>query len=189
MKRQWILKSGLIPILLQTMQRLLKIGDTVSVLDENLKGIVVAVTENTALLQDEYGFEREYKHSELVKYDSILAKDRTMISKHPIKKKKPRIQQEIKSTLVVDLHHKQSNTIKHTILEGQLRKFKSHLNKAIRNRIEIITFIPGVGEGVLRKSIESILNKNHINYSDAPYRKYGNGAIEVHLTGIHKIIK
>ena len=175
-------------LLLQIMQRLFKIGDSVSVLDEDLKGIVVAVTEKTALLQDAYGFEVEYKHSELVKYDNILAKDRTTISKHPIKKKKLKIQKEIKSTLVVDLHHKQSTTIKHTILEGQLRKFKSHLNKAIRNRIGIITFIPGVGEGVLRKSIESILNKNHINYSDAPYRKYGNGAIEVHLTGVTKTI-
>ena len=171
------------------MSTLIKIGDTVSVLDENIKGVVVAVTEKTALLQDEYGFEREYEHSELVKYDSILAKDRTTISKHPIQKKKTNIQKEIKSAIVVDLHHKQSNAIKHTILEGQLRKFKSHLNKAIRNRIGIITFIPGVGEGVLRNSIESILNKNHIKYTNAPYHKYGNGAIEVHLTGIHKIIK
>ncbi len=176
-------------LLLQTMQRLFKIGDSVSVLDENIKGVVVAITEKSVLIQDENGFEIEYSNSELVRYNSILAKDLTTISKHPIKKKKPTNKKKIKSAIVIDLHHNQATTIKHRILEGQLRKFKMHLNKAIRNRTEMITFIVGVGEGILRKNIESILKKNHIKYSDAPYSKYGNGAVEAHLTGIHKIIK
>lgn len=171
------------------MQRPFKIGDLVSVLDENIKGTVIAVNEKTVILQDEYGFKREYKHAELVKYDNALNEDQTPIKKQSFKQQKTKVQKDIKNTLVVDLHYQHTTSIKHRILEGQIRKFKSHVNKAIRNRIGIITFIVGVGEGVLRKSIESILKKNNIQFSDAPYRKYGNGAIEVHLTGIDEILK
>jgi len=172
------------------MTNTIKIGDRVAVLDDNIKGKVIAVTGKLVLLQDQNGFQREYNSDELVKYDNMLNEDQTIISKHPIKKSKKITIKKVRTNLnVVDLHHNQVGLSKHIILESQLRKFKIHLNKAIRNRIGIITFISGVGEGILRNNIESILKKHHINYSDAPYHKYGNGAIEVYLKGIDKTIK
>jgi len=176
-------------LLLQLMSTMIKKGDLVSVIDEDIQGTVVSVSENILLILDQNGFERSYNKKELVKYDTLLSKDSSTIRKHPVQKKKKTISKEIKNSLVIDLHHNRPSTIQHTILESQLRKFKLHVNKAIRSRAGMITFIVGVGEGILRKNIESALKKNHIKYCDAPYHTYGNGAIEVHLTGVYNTIK
>ena len=50
------------------MQKQLHIGDTVSVLDENLKGKVVAINGSSILIVDADSFERNYQLNELVIY-------------------------------------------------------------------------------------------------------------------------
>jgi hypothetical protein len=170
------------------MSNRIKIGDTVSVLDDDIEGKVIATDGMLVLLLDQNGFEREYKSDELVKYDRALDEDRTPIKKQVISNKTHKNKKASKNLNVIDLHHNSVGLAEHTILESQLKKFKLHLNKAIRNRTNIITFIPGIGEGILRNNIERILNKNQIKYCDAPYHKFGNGAVEVHLKGVTKVV-
>lgn len=171
------------------MQRQFKIGDIVSAIDDAIKGKIIAIDGNEIAIEDSDGFERVFQANELIVYDSKLADDRSLSSRHLYKENPKRIKREEDfNPVVIDLHHNRSGLAKHAILESQLRKFKSHLNKAIRNRVAIITFIPGVGEGILRNNIESILKKYHIKFSDAPYYKYGDGAIEVYLKDVSKTI-
>ena len=69
------------------------------------------------------------------------------------------------------------------ILEIQLRHFENALEKAVIKGIDEITFIHGVGNGILRNKIHKKLSQYpHIRYfEDAMKEKFGFGATKVHL--------
>ena len=53
---------------------------------------------------------------------------------------------------------------------------------AIRNRIQKVVFIHGVGEGVLKLELESLVRRyDNLKYYDADFQKYGRGASEVYI--------
>ncbi|MEI6815654.1 MAG: DUF2027 domain-containing protein [Bacteroidota bacterium] len=91
------------------------------------------------------------------------------------------------TTMEVDLHIEEliddirgmSNA---EIIKIQLRHFDHKLNEAITNKMRSIVFIHGIGKGVLKNEIISILDTmDGITYSSASMQKYGNGATEVFL--------
>ena len=68
---------------------------------------------------------------------------------------------------------------KHNI---QLRFFRTCLNHAILNNMKKVIFIHGVGRGVLKSEIQRELDQyDNLSYMDAPFSKYGAGAIEVYF--------
>jgi hypothetical protein len=68
------------------------------------------------------------------------------------------------------------------ILEYQKNYFFRCLESAIACGFLKVTFIHGVGNGVLREVLMDILkNQEGIEVFDAPMQKYGVGAIEVHI--------
>ncbi len=161
------------------MKKRIEIGDHVSVVEDTLKGIVTAITTLGVTFLDNHGFERTYSSDELVVYDHTL----TLSQKKIVNKESPSTKnlQPIKkrSTLIIDLHYKGVINEQKSILEKQLHQFQHHLVKAKHQKQKSIIFIHGVGNGILRKSIEKILQKKSLSYSDAPYHTYGYGAIEV----------
>lgn len=68
------------------------------------------------------------------------------------------------------------------ILEYQKNYFIRCLESAIAGEFLKVTFIHGVGNGVLKEVLLDILKKQEgIEVFDAPLQKYGVGAIEVHI--------
>jgi dsDNA-specific endonuclease/ATPase MutS2 len=68
------------------------------------------------------------------------------------------------------------------ILDFQKSYFERCLESAIANHFLKVTFIHGVGNGVLRENILSVLEKYEgIEVLDAPMQKYGVGAVEVRI--------
>jgi hypothetical protein len=68
------------------------------------------------------------------------------------------------------------------ILEYQKNYFVRCLESAIANGFLKVTFIHGVGNGILREVLMDYLKKQEgIEVFDAPMQKYGVGAIEVHI--------
>jgi hypothetical protein len=66
------------------------------------------------------------------------------------------------------------------IISLQLKHFQYEMDKAILNHLHKITFIHGVGEGVLKSAIrEDLKNYQGIDVNDAPVEKFGYGATEV----------
>ena len=64
----------------------------------------------------------------------------------------------------------------------QLDTARRQLEFAIRKRIPKMVFIHGVGEGVLRQELETLLGRyNNIQFYDADYKTYGIGATEVRI--------
>ena len=90
-----------------------------------------------------------------------------------------------KNTAEVDLHiesivddHSKLNTPQ--ILEKQRRLFIQCLEGAIEEKLQKVIFIHGVGNGILKKEIHSLLKQYpNVSYFDASMQKYGCGATEV----------
>lgn len=68
------------------------------------------------------------------------------------------------------------------ILEFQKNYFEQCLQSALVNHFLKVTFIHGVGNGVLRETLLGMLkNYEGIEVTDAPMAKYGMGAIEIRI--------
>jgi len=86
---------------------------------------------------------------------------------------------------IIDLHIeellKDHNEMTNSqIISYQLKKFQYEMDQAIINHYYKITFIHGVGEGILKSAIREELKKYaDIKFSEAPYEKFGHGATEV----------
>lgn len=85
----------------------------------------------------------------------------------------------------VDLHlHEITDTERfvtdHEKLQYQLSYFRKCMDEAIVYRIKKVIFIHGVGKGTLKQEIVRMLKGyERIKYYDAPFKRYGVGALVV----------
>lgn len=89
----------------------------------------------------------------------------------------------------VDLHIEKlvadhSNMSNSEMLRIQLKTFDAHLNQAIASGMDEITFVHGIGNGVLRKEIHKILSQmGNIKYfQDSHKDRFGYGATLVRIS-------
>lgn len=174
----------------------LQIGNKVAVLDDVIKGEVVAVAKNLVTIVTKDGMHFRFEAKELVK----IEKEQHELSKflninNPLLKEKVNEKSTKKSAftkqknevvLEVDLHINQlvksiKNLDNFDMLNLQLDTAKRKLEFAINKRISKIIFIHGVGEGVLKSELIRLLSKYPVKFYDASYRKYGLGATEVYI--------
>ena len=174
----------------------LEIGNKVAVLDDVLKGMVIAINGDEISIETSDGMIFKFSSSELVKVDieqhelskfsginNVLLKEK--ISQNP--SKKSLFKKEKKEVILeVDLHINKlvksiRNLDNYDILNLQLDTAKSKIEFAISKRILKIVFIHGVGEGILKSELQSLLNKYPVKHYDASYKKYGLGATEVYI--------
>ena len=68
------------------------------------------------------------------------------------------------------------------MISVQKNTITNSISHAKKSRIKTIIFIHGVGQGVLKKELISILkNTGNLSWYDASFQKYGVGATEVTL--------
>lgn len=173
-----------------------KVGDKVAVLDDVIKGIVVAIKKNEIEIKDNSGFIFNYLASDLVKIEvdqNELTKysdinNELLQSKIQEKKPKKSLFTSSKNEIVleVDLHiHQLTNSTRgmdnFDMLTLQLDTARRKLEYAVQKKISKIVFIHGVGEGVLKTELQYLFNKYPVKYYDASYQKYGLGATEVYI--------
>ena len=176
----------------------MKIGDKVSVLDEDVSGKIIAVIGDVITIIDTDGFEAQYAKKELVT-DNFTVSEFEMtphnisdiISEKQSKKNtnSKRIKPKVRNLppMVVDLHihqliSKSKGLNNFEMLTIQLDEAKRQLNFAISKKIQRIVFIHGVGEGVLRIELEYLFKRyENLKFYDADYQKYGVGATEVYV--------
>ena len=174
----------------------LEIGNKVAVLDDVLKGVIVDIKESIICVKTDDGMIFNFDKRELVK----IEQEQHELSKfsdinNPLLKEKITSQKSKKSAFIkdknevileVDLHINQlvksvRGLDNYDMLNLQLDTAKSKVEYAISKRIPKIVFIHGVGEGVLKSELNSLLNKYPVKYYDASYKKYGLGATEVYI--------
>mgnify|MGYP005842480939 CR=1 FL=1 len=168
-----------------------KIGDVVETLDDNIKGVVVAVENEVLKIQTEDDFEMLFKPEELIKIPeselNIIDEDLYEVIQQELKNPKKSISKKEKKPqrIEIDLHiHELIDDARHLsnfeILNIQLNKAKSQLEWAINKRLKYVVFIHGVGQGVLKAELQTLFRRyDNIEFYDANYQTYGLGATEV----------
>jgi len=178
---------------------MLRIGDRVMVLDEDLRGVILHIASNKILVGTDDGFELTYLSHELLKIEDTtdLSRSITRHNIHDVLKEKqlPKSRSFVKEkksrknefALEIDLHIEKLIPAKkglsnYEILTIQTDTAIRQLEFAIKNRIPKVVFIHGVGEGVLKAELDFILGRyDGLYYQDADYQKYGLGATEVYI--------
>ncbi len=172
-----------------------KKGQKVSFIDDAMTGIVLAVGQNNIKIETEDGFIIEAQASELVVEegfddmdlsDALIAERKREDEQQLRTKKTSSKREKTFPPMEVDLHSHQltdneKGMNKYDILNLQMDTARSQLEFAIRKGIQKIVFIHGVGEGVLRMELETLLSRYDVKFYDADYRKYGLGATEVYI--------
>jgi dsDNA-specific endonuclease/ATPase MutS2 len=177
---------------------MIKIGDIVSIIDEDRQGKVVAIKPgNIVVVADEDAFELEYELHELIvigdrskedkvnlEYERSLDsgennKDKVHRKLNPVKHKKDVVEVDLHIEELVEDHRGWTNA---EIIAYQLDKFESVLNAAFQTRKRKIVAIHGRGDGILRSEIRKKLQDYPgIEVHDASYKTYGQGATEILL--------
>ncbi|MDP3312117.1 Smr/MutS family protein [Lutibacter sp.] len=178
-----------------------KVGDAVAVLDDVIKGTVIAVFQHKITIETNDGFPFDFSpkelvvigenHAELSKYsdvsnDILMEKINEKTTNKNALKFKSSLKPNSQPPMEVDLHIHQlipstRGMDNFDILTIQLDTAKRQIEFAIKNRIQRIVFIHGKGEGVLKSELEYLFKKHNVTWYDAPYDKYGTGATEVYV--------
>ena len=173
----------------------MKKGDKVSVLDDAIDGVIVDIKGTDITIETTDGFNLTFKSNELIKTgeskmnisfnkaqvigEKEVAKPNYINKEKKSKKELPVPEFDLHIEKLVKNYKSLSN---YDILTRQLDTAKYHIEFAIRNRIPKIVFIHGVGEGVLKSDLDSLLGRyDNIIFQDANYQKYGQGATEVYF--------
>lgn len=170
----------------------IKVGDTVSFLNEVGKGKVIKIlNKHQALILTEDGFENVYNLAELIgvseethteaafKYIPGHNKQEPLIkktSKYHKKNNDKVWEVDLHIENIVKNHRHLSN---YEIVQIQISHCEFTIKKAIKNNVCSLIVIHGKGEGVLKEEVRKILKKYPVETMDADYRTYGLGATEV----------
>ena len=177
---------------------MLKRGDKVAVLDDELEGTVVSLEEDQVKIKTSEGFMLDFEQNELVKIEgsedfipndpeviSEIIKEKESFKKPKSRRTKPK--ERNVPPMEVDLHIEKlvrsfRGMSNYDILTLQLETAKRQLEFAMRKRISKVVFIHGVGEGVLKAELDFLLGRyDNLKFYDADYQKYGLGATEVYF--------
>ncbi len=178
-----------------------KVGDSVAVIDDIIKGKVIEVHTGKIVIETSDGFPFDFSPKELViirenqhdlsKFSDISNENLLEKINHSSKKRntlkfKTDSKKGEQPPMEVDLHiHNLTASVKgmdnYDMLNLQINEAKHKLEFAIKNRIPKIVFIHGVGEGVLKTELEFLFNNYQVNWYEASFQKYGLGATEVYI--------
>ncbi len=161
----------------------MKIGDLVSVIDENLSGKVTSTKGNIVVFKDEYGFTHQFDKAKLVVQNHEIYKHITIENKFEYTKvasKKHR-----KNHLVLDLHFNKlvKNTADYDSFERlfmQKEKLLETLEFCRENKVKKLEIIHGLGDGVVQRMVHQTLeSQTNIDFHDRAVLKEESGAVIV----------
>lgn len=174
-----------------------QVGARVEVLDDAIKGSIIELGDNWALVETSEGFDMKFSFDELVLIDDestlkvsnidvyhALSQKQPKVKKRSFtKKKKLREIPPMEVDLHIDKLTRQSKSMTNfDMLNLQLDTARRQLEFAISKRIQKVVFIHGIGEGVLKSELHFLLSRyDSISYYDANYQQYGLGATEVYI--------
>ncbi|MGB5983106.1 MAG: Smr/MutS family protein [Nonlabens sp.] len=163
-----------------------KKGDRVSVVDEDLCGVVAFAKAEQVTFHCQDGFSHTRSITELIA-DRPLPDLNSNDFEVKNEEKPKKIKKAVEKIIEVDLHlHEivkfENQLSNHDKVLAQLNYARKKFEAAELRGVQKIIFIHGVGKGRLKAELLKFLRgKTSINFYDADYRKYGRGATEVNF--------
>jgi len=161
----------------------MKIGDKVSVVDEDLTGVVTSVNGNIVVFKDDYGFTYQYPKEKLVPKNTDLYENIKVV-------KKPEPQKNIskkhqKNQLVLDLHF--HNLVKNPNDYDSFERLfiqKEKLMEVIafcrKNNLKRLEIVHGIGDGVLQRMVFDVLeSQSNLDFYNKDILHDQSGAVMV----------
>ncbi|RLD85114.1 MAG: DNA mismatch repair protein MutS [Bacteroidetes bacterium] len=173
--------------------RIFKLGDKVAMLNEPISGTIIKISKEQVVILAEDDFEYECNISEIVQNSNLIDLLDEVMSENinPKKTVYPNPGSKVKNNnkseiFEVDLHiyelvSSEKGMSNFEMLQIQISTAKNNLEMAIRNRQQRIVFIHGIGAGILKNELYKLFKKYPLEYYDASYQKYGQGATEVFI--------
>jgi dsDNA-specific endonuclease/ATPase MutS2 len=175
-----------------------KVGDQVEAIDDQIAGRVLKVNATGEItVMDEHGFEFVFRSSELMHVTPVDLHKQVEVSpdvahsktenKTEKNKRSKRHKRKADQIRVIDLHiHHLIDSTKgmsnYDMLNLQLETAKRFLDKAIENHVHYVVFVHGVGEGVLKMELHTLLRRyDNLEFYEADYKTYGFGATEARI--------
>lgn len=161
----------------------MKIGDKVSVIDENLRGKVLTIIANQVKIEDEHGFTYNFSKDKLTIIDANLYEKSPIIRKNEASKVISK--KHNKEPLKLDLHFELlvKNPSGYDAFERlmiQREKLEETIDFCRKNHIKKLQIIHGIGDGVLQKMVYDILEGlTNVEYDSDGFFFHQSGNVEV----------
>lgn len=163
----------------------MKIGDKISVIDDNLKGTITSVNGDVVVFKDEHGFTHKEKKEKLVLQDpEIYEHVPTVIKKET---HKPRSKKHNREHLVLDLHFENlvKNISDYDAFERifiQKEKLEETIEFCRNNNLKKLEIIHGIGDGVLQRMVHDYLvGQTNLEFDDHDFFYHQRGSVMVTL--------
>lgn len=161
----------------------MKIGDKVSVVDEDLGGVVTSVKGNIVVFKDEFGFTYQYPQEKLVPKNADLYDNIKIIKKNEPQKVVSK--KHHKNVLVLDLHF--HNLVKNPNdydsferLFIQKEKLEQTLSFCRKNNLKKLEIVHGIGDGVLQKIVwDTLESQTNLDFYNKEILHNQSGAVMV----------
>ena len=161
----------------------MKIGDSVAVIDEDLKGTVTSIHGNRIDFKDEYGFVYQYPAEKLVSHSPTLYENIRVENKPEYTP--PKSKKHAANQLTLDLHFDQlvKNPQDYESFERlflQKEKLMDTLDFCRRNRIKKLEIIHGIGDGTLQQLVTDVLkSQTGLDFYNQAILHHQSGAVMV----------
>ncbi|MDP2452541.1 MULTISPECIES: Smr/MutS family protein [unclassified Kaistella] len=163
----------------------MKTGDSVSVIDDHLKGTVTSIKGKKVTIEDEHGFEYEYAESELVLQQAEIYENIKTIRKEEILK--PVSKKHDKKPFILDLHFEKlvRNTGDYDSFERlflQKDKLLKTLDYCRKNNLKKLEIIHGIGDGVLQQMVHDVLeSQTNLEFQNKEILHHQSGTVLVYF--------
>lgn len=163
----------------------MKIGDKVSVIDEDLSGTITSVHGNTVIFADAHGFTHTYPSEKLVQKNEALYEDIRIEKKFEYQKKISR--KHNRNHLVIDLHFEKlvENPSGYESFERlfiQKEKLLEIIEFCRKNNLKKLEIIHGLGNGTLQKMVHDVLeSQTGLDFHNKEILHHQSGSVMVNF--------
>lgn len=161
----------------------MKIGDKVSVVDEDLSGVITSVNGHMVVFKDEYGFTYQYPKEKLVPKNADLYENIRVVKKAEPRKIISKKHQ--KNHMVLDLHFE--NLVKNPSdydsferLFIQKAKLTEVLDFCRKHNLKRLEIVHGIGDGTLQRMVRDVLeSQTDIDFYNKEILHHQSGAVMI----------
>ena len=161
----------------------MKIGDKVSVIDEDLSGKIISILGDEIQLQDEHGFEYFFHQSRVVVQNKNLYHDISVVKKEENTKNISK--KHAKNEMVLDLHFdklvkpsQEYDSWERLLIQKE--KLQETLDFCRANKIKNLEIIHGLGDGTLQNMVYEVLkNSAHIEFEENEFFKHSSASVKM----------